>query len=121
MSGRQEGARRLDLLALAVELDAERGKQLLDFAAADLEPAQALDLAEIEFERPGGLRHFAGNGDLAWRAAAEIEHQPGGKLEPRHDEIGIDAALEPEPRVRLNAELPSGARGALGIEISRTR
>ena len=99
MSGRHEGGAALTCLPFAVELDAESRKQFLDFAAADLEPAQALDLAEIEFERPGGLRHFAGNGDLAWRAAAEIEHQPGGKLEPRNHEIGIDPALEPEPRV----------------------
>ena len=42
-----------------------------------------------------------------------------GKLEPRHDEIGIDAALESEARVGDDAELPPGARRALRIEIGR--
>ena len=52
-------------------------------------------------------------------AAAKLQHQLGGKLEPRHHEVGIDAALEPEPRVGLDAELAAGARRALGIEIGR--
>ena len=85
----------------------------------ELEPAQALDQAEIEFERLVGLGRLAGDGDLARLAAAKLEHHLRGQLEPRHDEIGIDAALESEARVGDDAELPPGARRALRIEIGR--
>ena len=67
---------------------------MLDLAVAKLEPAQALDQAEIELERAVGLWRLAGDRDLAGLPAAVIEHERGRQFEPRHDKIGIDAALE---------------------------
>ena len=93
------GGRRLELLTLAVERDAEGRQQVLDLAVPKLEPAEALDQAEIELERSVRLRRLAGELDLAGLSAAQIKHERCGNLEPRHDKIGIDAALEPIARI----------------------
>ena len=44
------------------------------------------------------------------RAAAQLHHQLGGQLEPRHHEGRIDAALEAVARIRIDAELAAGLR-----------
>ena len=105
------------MLALAVERDAERFEQLFDGAGVEIEPTQAFDDAEIELEGGVSFGRLAGDIDLARLTPTQVEHVHRGKIEPRHHEIRIDAALEPEARVRLDVEPASGAGGALRIEI----
>ena len=112
---------RLNLLALAVEFDAERFELMLDLACTEIEPAQACDQAGIELEGGVRLRCLAGDLDLARLSAAKLKHEPRGKLKPRDDESGIDTPLEPEARIGLDVEPAPSARRALRIEISRTR
>ena len=57
----------------------------------------------------GELRHLAREGGLAWAAAAQIDHEAGGEVEPRQGEGRIDAALEAVAGVRDDAEAPAGA------------
>ena len=109
--------RDLETFALAVERMPSAASMALDLPCSSVEPAQALNQAEIEIERLVGLGRLAGDRDLARLAAAKFEHQLCGQLEPRHDEIGIDAALESVARVGVDAELAPGARRALRIEI----
>src|SRR5262249_7810229 len=114
------GRRRcFELLAFAVELDAERFQQRLDLARVEFETAYPLDEAEIEFERGVRLRRLAGDLDLAGLAAHKLEHKLSRKLEPGHDEVWIDAALESETCIGLNVEPAPGARRTLRIEIGR--
>src|SRR6516164_10238474 len=110
---------RLEVLTLALELDGERSKELLDLAWLEREPAQALYEAEVELEGAVRLWRLSGDRDFARLAAAKLKHQVSGKLEARHHKLWIDAALEAVARVRLDIEPAPRARRALRIEIGR--
>ena len=57
--------------------------------------------------RIGGLGR-ARERDLGGLAAAQVEHQGGGKLQPRQHGGGIHAALETIARIRMDAEFAAG-------------
>src|SRR5262249_35428609 len=86
--------RDLDLLALARNQNPKPLEDAAELWERNLDAGEPLELAQREIDHQ--LRHLriARDRDLRWRAAAEIEHQPGGELEPGHEKRRIDAALE---------------------------
>ena len=109
--------RRLQLWRRARKPDAERGEEALDVARLQIEAAQPADEPRIEGERRVRLRRLAGDRHLARGAAAQVEHHACRELEPRHDEVGIDAALEAVAGIGLDVEPPPRPCRALRIEI----
>ncbi len=115
---RHDGGAALKLRCRAFQLHAERAEQLFDLTAFQLEPLSFLTSLG---SKANGAFAFGGLPAISTCSlpAANVEHHPRRKLEPRHHEGRIDAALESEARIGLNIELAAGARRALRIEIGR--
>ena len=73
-------------------------------------PARRLTSVEREIDHAIVAEGIADDDIFRRRAAAQLHHQPGRHLQPRHHEGRIDAALETIARVRIDAELAAGLR-----------
>ena len=104
------GCRDLHCIARARDDEAERGQDALDLAYLGLKPREPARLGERKIDHAPAIGNGTREHDLRRLAAAKLNHELGGKLQPRHGESGIDAALEAETRVGRDAELAPGLR-----------
>ena len=104
------GCRDLHCIARARDDEAERGQDALDLADLRLQPREPARLVERKIDHAPAIGNGTREHDLRGLTAAKLNHELGGKLQPRHGESGIDAALEAETRVRSDAKLPPGLR-----------
>ena len=99
-----------DALARAVNGEAELPQDLLGFGGLHVETRQARHLGPGELDDALILGHLTRHQGLAGLAAAQVHHHAGGKLQPRHREGRIDAALEAVAGIGDDAELAAGLR-----------
>ena len=86
------------------------------FARRHADTAQRFDQTGIEFDMLVRRRQGARDHHIGRLAAAPIQNQLGGKLQPRQHEFRIDATLETIARIGNDALLAAGAGDAGGIE-----
>ena len=97
--------------------EAEPLKDVLLAVVRHVEAAEGGAAGGIVGDDLGRLRRRAGADDLGRLAARQIDRHRRRQLQPILEEGGIDAALEPAPRVREEGQLLSGQSDMLGIEI----
>ena len=93
------------VVGMADEVEAELLQNALHVGARQVEPGQARHLAHGEVDAMIGPRHLAGEAKIRRLATTEFENQRGGEIEARQAERGIDATLEPIPRIAGDPEL----------------
>ena len=108
--GSPRGHRDLHHRAAAGHHETEMAENALHLCQGHVDSGQSFDLGERKIDHAIVAEGVADHDVLRRRAAAQLHYQPGRHFQPRHHEGGIDAALEPITRVRIDAELAAGLR-----------
>jgi hypothetical protein len=108
--GAPRGNGNLHHRAVARHDETEMGQDAPHLGERHLDAREPLDLGQREIDHAVVGERFADHDILRRRAATELHDKLGRKLEARHHEGRIDAALEAIARVRIDAELAPGLR-----------
>ncbi len=109
-SPRQLGAATFTVSPEPATMKPSAVEHALDLAHLGLQPREPARLGEREIDHAAAVGNGAREHDLGGLAAAELQHELGGELQPRHGKGGIDAALEAETRIGNDPELAPGLR-----------
>ncbi len=90
-------------------MEAERFERDLHLRHGELQPGQPLHLGPRELDQARGIGDFARERHGRGFAPAQLQDHLRGEFEPLHREAGIDAALEAEAGIRMDAERAAGA------------
>ncbi len=88
-----------------------------DVRRFQLQAGQLFDARRIEGDHPGLIRLLPGHFQLADLAAAHLHDHLRGKIDAGTDRLRVDATLEAEARVGMDAVAAAGPGGADRIEI----
>src|SRR5204863_3084870 len=97
--------RDFELRVLPGDVEAQRAEHPPHLLRIGVEAGEPFELRDRELDPLLLDTSVACDRYVRWRAAAQLEHQLGRKLEPGHHEGRIDAGLEPAARGGMNAAL----------------